>query len=124
MNIKGNILQIEREYGEFDKVEFSFRYINLNEQQLSHIQKTTTGIEKSIKKLKNSTYILSVSLEENLSSNMFKKINSDLELDDSNYGIWISFTSEYDHSGFRLPKYVKDFYITVGGQFFCSIINI
>ena len=124
MNIKGNILQIEREHGEFDKVEFSFRYVNLNEKQLSHIRKTMPEIENSINKLRNSNYVLSIPLEENLNSNLFKKIISELELDDSNYGIWISFTSEYDHSGFRLPKYVKEFYLTVGGQFDCSTINI
>lgn len=122
--MKGNILLIERENGEFDKVEFSFRYVNLNKKQLLHIQEATLEIEKSIKELKNSTYVLSISLDENLCSNLFKKINSNLELNDSNYGIWISFTSEYDQSGFRLPKYVKDFYSTVGGQFDCSILNV
>ncbi len=123
MNIKGNILLIERDNGEFDEVEFSFRYINLNERQFLHIQKAIPDVEKSVNKSKNSTYVLSVPLDENLNSNLVKKINSDLGLDDSNFGIWISFTSEYDHSGYTLPTYVKDFYLNVGGQFDCSIIN-
>ena len=124
MSKKGNIVLIEREHGEFDKVEFSFRYVNLNKQQFEHIQKTIPDIEKSINKLKNSSYVLSIPLEENLNSNLFKKINDDLVLDDSKYGIWVSFTTEYDLSGFRLPKHVNDFHLNVGGQFDCSIINL
>jgi hypothetical protein len=123
MTLKNNILQIERENGEFDKVEFLFRYVNLNSEQFQYIQNEISNLNISSRKLKDATFVITLPLNKNANPKKIVEINNHLNLNDCDFGICISFTSNYDHSGFRLPKFIKEFYKEVGGEFDCSIIN-
>ena len=124
MELKKNILKIKREFGEFDKVKFSFRYVGLNENERNLIEKELSDLELKVNKIENDLYVINFPLTDEIEPNRINIINEKLELSQSKFGIFVAFTTNYDHSGFRLPKEIKKFYQIVGGEFDCSIIMI
>ena len=124
MELINNILKIKREFGEFDKVKFTFRYLAVNEKERIFIQKELSDLELRTTKIENEVYVINFPLTNGIEPERIKKINQRLELPQTKFGISISFTTNYDHAGFRLPKEIREFYQIVGGEFDCSIIMI
>lgn len=124
MELQKNILKIKREFGEFDKVKFTFRYFGLNENERIFIEKELSDLELKVNKIENEVYVINFPLTNEVESNRINIINKKLELSQSKFGIFVEFTTNYDHCGFRLPKEIKEFYQNVGGEFDCSIIMI
>ncbi|TXD80699.1 hypothetical protein ESY87_19460 [Subsaximicrobium wynnwilliamsii] len=124
MELRKNILKIEREFGEFDKVKFTFRYLGVNEKERIFIQKELADLELKTNKIENEVYVINFPLTDEIESERVKTINEKLELPLTKFGISVSFTTNYDHAGFRLPKKIREFYQIVGGEFDCSIIMI
>lgn len=124
MELKKNIIEIKREFGEFDKVKFSFRYVGINENEKSFIEKELSDLKLNVNKIENEVYVINFPLTKEIDPTRINVINEKLELSESKFGIYVAFTTNYDHSGFRLPKTIKEFYQIVGGEFDCSIIMI
>ena len=124
MELKKNILEIKREFGEFDKVKFSFRYLGINESERIFVEQELSDLELKVNKIENEVYVINFPLTKEIESSRINIINENLELPESKFGIFVAFTTNYDHSGFRLPKEIKEFYKSVGGEFDCSIIMI
>ena len=124
MELRKNILKIKREFGEFDKIKFTFRYLGLSKKERIFIQKELSNLELKTNKTENEVYVINFPLTNEIEPERIKKINQKLELPQTKFGIFISFTTNYDNAGFRLPKEIREFYQIVGGEFDCSIIMI
>ena len=124
MELQNDILKIKREFGEFDKVKFAFRYLGVNEKERIFIQKELSDLELRTNKIENVVYVINFPLTNEIKPERIKKLNRQLELPQTKFGIFISFTTNYDHAGFQLPKEIREFYQIVGGEFDCSIIMI
>lgn len=124
MEIKKDTLNIKRERGEFDKVKFTFRYLGINIDERNLVEKELSDLALKINEIENEVFVITFPLTKEIESERIKILNEKMELSNSKYGIYISFTTNYDHAGFRLPKGIRDFYQVVGGEFDCSIIMI
>ena len=124
MELDKNILTIKREFGEFDKVKFTFRFLGVKTEERNFIENELSDLALKINKIENDVYVITFPLTKDVSSERIKILNEKLMLNNSKYGIYVSFTTNYDHAGFRLPEEIKDFYRVVGGEFDCSIIMI
>lgn len=124
MELQNDILKIKREFGEFDKVKFTFRYLGVNNNERYLIETELSDLTLKINKQQNDVFVITFPLTKEIGSQRIKNLNKKMELSNSKYGIFVSFTTNYDHAGFRLPKEIKDFYHIVGGEFDCSIIMI
>lgn len=124
MELKKNILRIERELGEFDNVKFSFRYLNVDDNEREIIEKELSDLNLKVNKIETEDYVITFPLTKEIDSERIKMLNDKMKLSSSKYGIYIAFTTNYDHAGFRLPDKIKEFYQKVGGEFDCSIITL
>lgn len=124
LEMKKDTLFIKREGREFDKVKFTFRYIGVNIDERNLIEKELSDLTLNINEIQNEVYVITFPLTKEIESERIKTLNEKMKLSTSKYGFYISFTTNYDHSGFRLPKEIRDFYQVVGGEFDCSIIMI
>lgn len=124
MEQQNDIIKIKREFGEFDKVKFTFRYLGVNEKEQILIKNELSDLALKINKTENQVYVITFPLIKEIEPERIKSLNKKMELSKSKYGISVSFTTNYDHAGFRLPEEIKDFYQIVGGEFDCSIIMI
>lgn len=124
LEMKKDTLFIKREGGEFDKVKFTFRYIGVNIDERNLIEKELSDLALNINEIQNEVYVITFPLTKEIESERIKTLNEKMKLSTSKYGYYISFTTNYDHAGFRLPKEIRDFYQVVGGEFDCSIIMI
>lgn len=121
--LENNKLLIQREHGQFDKAVFDFRYVNLSEEKKDVLVSVLSELDHKVHQPKSTvTYTIVVKLTEKVDAQLIKSVNKQLNINEEDVGLWVSFTSEYDHSGVRLPKYVLDFYKVVGGQIDFSII--
>lgn len=124
LEMKKDTLFIKREGREFDKVKFTFRYIGVNIDERNLIEKELSDLTLNINEIQNEVYVITFPLTKEIESERIKTLNEKMKLSTSKYGFYISFTTNYDHAGFRLPKEIRDFYQVVGGEFDCSIIMI
>ena len=119
-------IEIKREHGEFDLVKFSFRYIQLTENQRNEIENkfkgTKTNIEFNLSKTNG--YVAMIDLDISVDPLTIKELNDRLNIDEKKFGIWVSLTTSYDHSGLSFPDYIISFIKTVGGQVDVSTIMI
>mgnify|MGYP000533651066 CR=1 FL=1 len=109
---------------EFDEIEFSFRYNKVNEKQRIYIENELSDLKLRTNKIENEIYVISFPLTKDLEPNRINSINKKLEFPSSKFGLFVSFTTSHDLTGFTLPKEIGDFYQIVGGEFDCSIIMI
>ncbi len=124
MELQNNIVEIKREFGEFDNVRYTFRYLKVNNVERTIIEKELSDLNLKINEADNGSFVITFSLTADINSQRIKNLNEKIKLSDSQYGIFVAFTTNHDHSGFRLPKEIRDFYQVVGGEFDCSIIMI
>ena len=124
MELQENIVEIKREFGEFDKVRFTFRYLKVNNVERTIIEKELSDLALKINEIDNDSFVITFPLTADINSQRIKNLNEKIKLTDLKYGIFVAFTTNYDHSGFGLPKEIRDFYQVVGGVFDCSIIMI
>jgi hypothetical protein len=119
-------IEIKREYGQLDTIKFSFRYIQLTENQKNEIEKEFDGLTTDIKSnlSKTNGYVVIIDLDKSITPGTIKKINERLDIDERKFGVWVSLTTYYDHSGLSFPDYVVDFIKIVGGQVDVSTIMI
>ena len=119
-------IEIKREYGQLDTIKFSFRYIRLTENQKNEIEKEFGGATADIKSnlSKTNGYVVIIDLDKSINPATIKKINERLDIDEGKFGVWVSLTTYYDHSGLSFPDYVVDFIKIVGGQVDVSTIMI
>ena len=109
---------------EFDEIEFSFRYNKVNEKQRIYIENELSDLKLRTNKIENEIYVISFPLTKDLEPNRINSINKKLEFPSSKFGLFVSFTTSHNLTGFKLPKEIRDFYQIVGGEFDCSIIMI
>ena len=102
------------------------RYIRLTENQKNEIEKEFNGTTADIKSnlSKTNGYVVVVDLDKSINPATVKKINERLDIEESKFGVWVSLTTYYDHSGLSFPGYVVDFIRIVGGQVDVSTIMI
>ena len=124
MELQKNTMKIIREFGEFDEVEFTFRYLDVNEKERTFIENELSDLELNTNKIENEVYVINFPITNETDPNRIKKINKKLELPFNKFGLYVSFTTNYDHAGFGLPKEIREFYQIVGGEFDCSILMI
>ena len=119
-------IEIKREYGQLDIIEFSFRYIRLTEDQKSAIENEFKGTTINLKSnlSKTNGHVLILDLEESIEPKTIKELNERLEIDAAKFGVWVSLTTYYDHSGLSFPDYVVNFIRIVGGQIDVSTVMI
>ena len=119
-------ITIKREHGQLDKINFSFRYILLTENQKNEIEKEFNGTTTDLKSNHSKTngYVVIIDLDKSINPATIKKINERLDIDETKFGVWVSLTTNYDHSGLSFPDYVVDFIKIVGGQIDVSTIMI
>lgn len=119
-------IEIKREHGQLDTIKCSFRYILLTKNQKDQIEKefksTKTNIESNLSK--ENGYVVILDLDKSIDPERIKKLNRRLGIGEEKYGVWVSLTTYYDHSGFGFPDYVVEFIRIVGGQVDVSIIMI
>lgn len=118
MSSKNYNLKIERENGTFDEINFSFRLNNLDEEIAFAIKNILTGIDFTFnKKRKDNRYVI---LFDNISPtfdiDLIIRVIKDFNLEEDDYGLWISINSEYGHGGGFIPKEIREFYKKTGGQ--------
>ena len=124
MELKDNTIEIEREGGELDIVTFSFRFTDLSSTEIAFVQTEIGDRLDFINEPEIGKFITAFPITKDIDTSTVIKIIDKLNLTNEKYGLWISHTTEYDHSGFRLPKLIRDFYLKVGGEFNVSIIMI
>jgi hypothetical protein len=119
-------IEIKREHGELDIINFSFRYIQLTEVQKNEIEKELYEKNTVIESISSNTNenVVIIDLDKSINPETIRTINKRLDIDETKFGIWVSLTSCYDHSGIRFPDYVIEFIRIVGGQVDVSIITI
>ena len=119
-------IEIKREYGELDTIVFSFRYILLSENQkndiIAELRTTNVVIESYSSEVNN--HIVKMDLNESIDPKIIEELNERLGIPKANYGVWVSLTTYYDHSGLSFPNHVVDFIRIVGGQVDVSTIMI
>lgn len=119
-------IEIIRESGEYDIIDFSFRYVQLTEYQKNIIEnklvETNTNLEFNY--IPEKGYIIILKLDNSINPETIKILNDQLEIDETNFGIWISMTTNYDYSGFSFPEYIIKFIRIVGGTIDFSTIMI
>jgi hypothetical protein len=119
-------IETKREHGQLDTIVFSFRYVRLTENQKNEIEKEFKGTNANIETnlSKTNGYVVTLDLDKSIDPGTIKKLNDRLDIDETKFGVWISLTTYYDHSGLSFPKHVVDFIKTVGGQVDVSTIMI
>ena len=115
---------IKREHGERDEVEFSYRYVGVDAKVVDILKKTLGYLNPIINRNAENSYVVILALDSRINPDDIHDFNKDLKLPSDKYGVYISFFTEYDHAGFNLPEYVREFYLKVGGQFDVSFVNI
>ena len=119
-----NKIFIEREYGDKDEVEFSFRYVDIDSRHVQKLKKRLGDLKHEVHQNSENSFVLVLPLDLKLNADDINSLNQDLKLSTDKYGVYISFYTGYDHAGFNLPEYVREFYLIVGGQFDVSTVNI
>lgn len=118
-------IEIVREYGEIDTIEFSFRYIQLTENQKNIIENKFTGTNTILEfNYTKEGYVIIIELDKSINPETIKNLNEQLGIDEVNFGVWITLITNYDHSGFSFPEYVIKFIKIVGGRVDFSTIMI
>lgn len=113
-------LKIKREDNSIDEVDFSFRFNFLSEDVANQIQLLLESNSYNCIKSKNKEkgfYIILIEEINNLfDASFILKIINQFDLEEKNYGFWISITSEYGHGGGYLPKEIRELFKKIGGQ--------
>ncbi len=110
-----------------DKVQYDLRFINLNEDLKDSLlaEFRAKNFDAEWNQMKNAnTYTLWINIDEEINTELVSKIISNLPVEDEQYGIWVSFTSNFDNGGVRFPKYVTQLYKKIGGYIDFSYIII
>lgn len=119
-------IKIKRDFGELDTITYSFRYVQLTENQKNEIEKEFSGanIQVETTLTKNNSYVVLLDLDKSIDSQAIKKLNDRLNIEETKFGVWVSLTTCYDMSGLSFPDYVVNFIRIVGGQVDVSTIMI
>ncbi|MFK5983596.1 MAG: hypothetical protein QM499_11825 [Flavobacteriaceae bacterium] len=96
----------------------------MNKKERILIEKELSDLVIKVNEIKTHIYVITFPLTKEINPERIKHLNNKMELNNSKYGIFVLFTTNYDHAGFRLPKEIKGFYQIVGGEFDCSMIII
>lgn len=116
--------QIKREFGNFDEVEFLFRYRQISFQQKTEIQKQFENLEVSIdvSEVENDDFVIILSDFGKVNPLDVNHLNERLGLARESFGLFVTVTSNYDHCGITFPMVVLDWISIVGGQVDVSVI--
>ncbi len=119
-------IEIIREDGQPDLVDFSFRYTRLTENEKNEIENELKNTIANIEVNFSSTndYVVIFDLDKSVDPLRIKELNGRLKIDETKFGVWVSLTTCYDHSGLTFPDHVVSFIRSVGGQLDISIITI
>lgn len=117
---------INRENGLKDEIMFSLRLINLEFSICEQIKKELFNLD-NIEIIhpysdKNDGIVIYDSIDEYSDySNMIHIINK-FKIEKSKINFFISFTTQFDMSGFTVPKKISDLHNNIGGSIDFSII--
>ncbi|MES2728433.1 MAG: hypothetical protein V4643_15090 [Bacteroidota bacterium] len=117
-NEKNYNLKIERENGSYDEVNFSFRFNKVSENIAFEIKDLLKEHDIVFNKPRGKDFyvILFDTIESNFDVNLILNIIKNYELDENNFGFFITINSEYGHGGCFLPDEIRRLYKIIGGQ--------
>ncbi|MFT6844333.1 MAG: hypothetical protein ACJAUV_000507 [Flavobacteriales bacterium] len=119
---------IKRENGASDEIHFSLRLMNVNKDiynRITHYLNDQFQVEigSSSKDNNFSTVLISdIDMTDDY-SRLIEALNK-CSIKRERINLFISMTTEYDMSGFTMPKKVSDLFIEIGGSIDFSIIVI
>lgn len=117
-SVKNYNLSIKRENRSEDIIEFSFRFNKLLENDAVTIKNKLNGYKAEINKSTEKDFynILIEEINSEFNPELILSIISEHNLNEDNYGFWISITSEYGHGGGYVPKEIRTLFKLIGGQ--------
>lgn len=122
-------LKIEREFGNPDEINFSFRFFDQNLKNKTIIENEL--IENHIKfelfYTEIHQYVIIINLNVHNKAQLIgliRQIIEKLNIDKESFGVYASIISYYDHSGISFPREICELIRDVGGNIDISIINI
>jgi hypothetical protein len=124
------MVEINREGNSVDKICFTLRLRNINKEQSLIIKAFLDDVFKveiCNPNKHNDDYLLIIEELDNYSTDDYLRIYKSIKKFDikkENINIIISMTTEYDMSGFTVPKKISDLFLRIGGSLDFSIIVI
>ena len=117
---------IKRENGSVDKIFFSLRFIDVKNEEVSRIITFLNGKCKiEVSPLNNDNELRILIIEELDTYTNYSKIIDTIakfEIKKEQINFVISMTSEYDMSGFTIPKKISNLFCKTGGSIDFSLI--
>lgn len=120
--------KIIRKNGSFDEVCFSLRLMNVDKNICGQIRNSLDELFQ-IEVLypydfKEYGLILIENIDDYLDYSQIIDVIRVFDIKDNQINIYISMTTEYDMSGFRLPENISSLFVRVGGTIDFSMIVI